>query len=117
MHEPTVEITDHLTLTEAIDRFAPEQGGIEYQTDQPRKVHEWHSHSVTETLIVLDGEMVLEWAEHSPANVTGCRAVGPGAVIVLPADTIHQSTNGAGVTRYLILPEGGKPAATRVFNP
>lgn len=116
MPAPTISLEKRLTVTEAIDAFAPAQGGIEYQTDQPGKVHAWHSHSVTETLIVLDGEMTLEWAEGSPGNILGTAAVGPGAVISLPANTIHQSTSHDNGCRYLILPEGGRAAETRVYG-
>lgn len=116
MLTPTINFGKRMTLTEAINAFAPEQGGIEFQTDQAGKVHAWHSHSVKETLIVLDGQMVLEWADGSPQNVAGSAEVGPGAVIDLPADTIHQSTSHNGVCRYLILPEGGKAAETRHYE-
>lgn len=115
MPRPTIESSRPLTLAEALTRFAPAQGGIEYQTDQPHKVHAWHSHSVSETLIVLEGNMRLEWAEATPDNVVGQHDVGPGVVIFLPAHTIHQSTNRDAVCRYLIAPEGGKAAETRVY--
>lgn len=113
---PTIDLGKQLTITEAIDAFAPEQGGIEFQTDQAGKVHGWHSHSVKETLIVLAGQMTLEWAERSPQNVVGSTEVGPGAVINLPANIIHQSTNHGSVCCYLILPEDGKAAETRIYE-
>lgn len=116
MTTPTISFGKRLTLTEAIDAFAPEQGGIEVQTDKAGKIHAWHSHSVKETLIVLSGQMTLEWAAETPQNVVGRSEVGPGAVIDLPAHTIHQSTNHDNVCRYLILPEGGKAAETRVYE-
>lgn len=115
MSSPTIDFNRPLSLREAIATFAPDQGGIEYQTDQPHKVHVWHSHSVTETLIVLEGSMTLQWAQESPDNVVGSQEVSPGAVIHLPAHTIHQSINHDNVCRYLILPEGGKAAQTKVF--
>ncbi|AGW42419.1 homoserine O-acetyltransferase [Leifsonia xyli subsp. cynodontis DSM 46306] len=115
MTAPRIKLGARLSVTEALDTFAPEQGGIEFQTDQAGKVHSWHSHSVTETLVVLEGTMTLEWAEGSPENIAGRHDVGPGAVISLPANTIHQSINHDSVCRYLILPEGGKAAETRVF--
>lgn len=116
MPTPSLDLGKRLTVAEAIDAFAPAQGGIELQTDQAGKVHAWHSHSVKETLIVLDGHMTLEWADGSPRNVVGSVEVGPGSVINLPANTIHQSTNHDNVCRYLILPEGGKAAETRVYE-
>lgn len=115
MSSPTIILSSPLTLQEAIESFAPDQGGIEYQTDQPHKIHTWHSHSVTETLIILEGSMLLQWAEGSPDNILGSQEVSPGAVIHLPAHTIHQSINHDKVCRYLILPEGGKAAQTKVF--
>lgn len=116
MPTPTIEFGKRLNTAEAIDAFAPEQGGIEFQTDQAGKIHAWHSHSVEETLIVLRGQMTLEWADGSPQNIVGSAQVGPGAVINLPANTIHQSTNHDGVCQYLILPEGGKAAQTRHYE-
>lgn len=116
MPTPTINLGEPLTIAEAADAFAPKQGGIELQTDQAGKVHAWHSHSVKETLIVLDGQMTLEWAEGDPTNVVGSAEVGPGAVINLPANTIHQSTSRGGGCRYLILPEGGRAAQTHVYE-
>lgn len=116
MPAPIIKSAAPMTVSEAIAAFAPEQGGIEFQTDQPGKVHSWHSHSATETLVVIEGTMTLEWAEGSPSNVVGRQDVGPGAVIHLPARTIHQSINQGEVCRYLIHPEGGKAAETHVFG-
>ena len=115
MSSTTIDFDHPLPLHKAIEIFAPDQGGIEYQTDQPHKVHAWHSHSVTETLIVLEGNMTLQWAQGSPDNIIGTQEVAPGAVIHLPAHTIHQSINHDSVCRYLILPEGGKAARTKVY--
>lgn len=116
MSAPTIESMVPMSVSEGIAAFAPQQGGIEFQTDQPGKVHSWHSHSVTETLVVIEGTMTLEWAEGSPSNVVGRRDVGPGSVIHLPARTIHQSTNQNATCRYLILPEDGRAAATHIFG-
>lgn len=113
---PTIDFRERLTVSEAIAAFAPEQGGIEFQTDQAGKVHPWHSHSVNETLIVLDGTMTLEWSDGAPQSIVGRTEVGPGAVIHLPAHTIHQSTTHNSVCCYLILPEGGKAAETRFYE-
>lgn len=116
MTAPKIAPGKPLSVASAIKFFAPEQGGIEFQTDKPGKVHAWHSHSVKETLIVLDGHMTLEWADGTPENVAGSAVVGPGTVINLPANTIHQSMNHDRVCRYLILPEGGQAAETRVYE-
>jgi quercetin dioxygenase-like cupin family protein len=115
MPTPVVTKGESLTVIEALRKYAPEQGGIEYQTDQPGKAHRWHSHSVTETLVVLEGSMILEWAETVPENVVGRTTVCAGDVIHLPAHTIHQSLNQNGICHYLILTEDGTAAKTRVY--
>ncbi|ASU86045.1 hypothetical protein CDO52_05295 [Nocardiopsis gilva YIM 90087] len=98
-------------------RYLPEQGGIELQRDQPAKVHAWHSHAVHETLVVLDGSMVLEYvaAEGNERTITSGE-VGSGARIELPAHTIHQSTAGEDGCIYFIIPEGGKAAVTTTYS-
>ena len=67
MTAPTIAPGKPLSVANAIKFFAPEQGGIEFQTDKPGKVHAWHSHSIKETLIVLDGHMTLCLLYTSPS--------------------------------------------------
>lgn len=116
MNEPSITLGKAQTLVDAINLFAPEQGGIEFQTDQPGKVHSWHSHSVKETLVILEGRMTFQWMDSYPSCEFESTEVGPGAVIELPANLIHQSINHDDVCRYLILPEGGRAAKTKVFG-
>lgn len=102
-----------LGIAEAADKYLPLQGGIELQRDAAGKVHSWHSHSVHETLVVLTGDMVIEYAAPGggPETVTVEKAIG-GTRIELPAGTIHQSTAGSEGCVYFIIPEGGKAAHT-----
>lgn len=102
-----------LTLSEAAERYLPTQGGIELQRDQPGKVHAWHSHSVHETLVVLDGDMLVEYVEvYEGQDKVYAATAKPGSRIELPPNTVHQSTAGSVGCHYLIIPEGGKAAVT-----
>jgi quercetin dioxygenase-like cupin family protein len=102
-----------LSLDEAAARHLPEQGGIELQRDQPGKIHSWHSHSVHETLVVLGGDMLVEYVEVYEGRDTVYAATAKaGTRIELPLNTVHQSTAGASGCDYLIIPEGGRAART-----
>ncbi|MER5889773.1 YqcI/YcgG family protein [Streptomyces sp. NPDC001941] len=111
--ETTVFQEPELGIAEAAAAFLPSQGGIELQRDAPGKVHSWHSHSVHETLVVLSGDMVVEYAAQGggPETVTEDKATS-GTRIELPAGTVHQSTAGDQGCVYFIIPEGGKAAHT-----
>ncbi|MFG2874203.1 YqcI/YcgG family protein [Streptomyces sp. NPDC048337] len=113
MTETMIIQEPELGIAEAAAKFLPTQGGIELQRDAPGKVHSWHSHSVHETLVVLSGYMVVEYAAHGggPETVTEDKATA-GTRIELPAGTIHQSTAGEQGCVYFIIPEGGKAAHT-----
>ncbi|MFG1791897.1 hypothetical protein [Nocardia sp. NPDC049149] len=113
MHSPLIVEEEALTVAEAASRYLPHQGGIELQRDQPAKMHSWHSHSVDETLVVLEGSMVLEYvAVEDGARSVRSSWVGAGARIVLPAKTVHQSTAGGEGCVYFIIPESGMQAET-----
>lgn len=116
MTAPTITRERFAGVDEALGAYAPHQGGIEYQTDRPAKVHAWHKHDAHETLVVLEGTMLLEWVVAPVVGgreaAFGSQQVTAGDVISLPAHTVHQSTNGDTVCRYLILPEGGVAAET-----
>ncbi|WP_246786330.1 cupin domain-containing protein [Bartonella taylorii] len=62
----------------------PEQGSIEIQRDFPIKIHDWHTHKVDETLLIIEGELDFFYSEK---RIT-CT---PGNVIHLPANTRHKS--------------------------
>ncbi len=113
MAETAIFQEPELGIAEASAKFLPVQGGIELQRDAPGKVHSWHSHSVHETLVVLSGDMVVEYATRNggPETVAEDKATA-GTRIELPAGTIHQSTAGDQGCVYLIVPEGGKAAHT-----
>jgi|GEM_PF-4397553 len=110
---PAIVHGELLSVQESLDLHAPDQGGIEFQTDQPGKRHGWHSHDVTERLIILEGSMMLEWRDGEKGKN---QLVEAGDVIDLPANTVHQSTTGTSVCRYLIRPEGGAAAHTTVHS-
>lgn len=114
MPNPLIKNEGPLSLEESLSKYAPSQGGIEYQNDLPGHVHTWHQHSVHETLIILSGEMSLEWADDN--KTIQQENLFPGCVIELPAGTPHQSTAGSNGCVYLILPEGGKAAATSLYD-
>ena len=104
---------ERLDLAGAAERYLPVQGGIELQRDQPGKVHSWHSHSVHETLVVLDGQLFVEFVEQADAGpVVHSATAGQGVRIELSAKTVHQSTAGSDGCVYFIIPEGGKAAVT-----
>ncbi|MGJ4845771.1 cupin domain-containing protein [Leifsonia sp. Le1] len=110
MNAPSIVDEPVLGVADALEKYAPEQGGIEYQRDQPGKVHSWHSHDLHERLIVLSGSMLLSWRT-SEGEVVSQRAVA-GTRIELPANTVHQSTADDVPCTYLIYPEGGRAAVT-----
>jgi uncharacterized protein YjlB len=110
MTRPTIVHEGALPVIQALSIHAPAQGGIEYQNDLPGKLHDWHSHSVHERLVVLSGSMVVAWL--SPGGTQSEREVTAGDRIELPAGTVHRSTAGPQGCTYLICPDGGKPAIT-----
>ncbi len=117
MTDVLVAKESQLGISEAAVRYLPQQGGIELQHDQPGKVHSWHSHSVHETLVVLDGSMVLEYvAEQDGTRSVRSGEAAAGARIELPANTIHQSTAMDDGCSYFIVPEGGKAAVTVTYD-
>lgn len=113
MTQPEIFRSPALGVEAAITTYAPSQGGIEYQTDQPDKIHSWHSHDVHETLVVLNGSMKLSWKDSE--GTIQSDTVAPGARIELPAHTVHESVAGDSGCNYLILPEGGRAAITTVY--
>lgn len=110
MPNPTITQDRIESVEAALDTYAPEQGGIEYQRDLPGKVHDWHSHDVHERLVVLSGSMSLSWLDPH-GQVRHADVVG-GDRIELPAGTVHRSVADADGCRYLICPEGGRAAVT-----
>ncbi|RLP83094.1 hypothetical protein D9V34_07600 [Mycetocola lacteus] len=100
-----------LTITAAIERYAPTQGGIEFQTDIAGKVHDWHSHSVSERIVVLTGALSVSWVHGENGRIGEAEAL-TGDRVELPAHLIHRSVAGADGCAYLICPEGGVAAAT-----
>ncbi len=100
--QPTIEPEEIREIDVLMDRFAPPQGGIEYQTDQPGKVHAWHSHSVHETLVVLSGTITLSWKDCAGQQQDAVAKAGQR--IELPANT---AVGAAGVAGSLL---GGRLA-------
>jgi mannose-6-phosphate isomerase-like protein (cupin superfamily) len=78
-----------------IAKTLPHQGCIEIQRDTPRKEHVWHTHSVDETIVVLDGSLRFYWQD-------GERLCTAGDVIALPAGTPHGSVALEKGATYLI---------------
>ncbi|MGP4845009.1 cupin domain-containing protein [Marinobacter sp. 1Y8] len=82
----------------SIDRLKsllPEQGCIELQQDRPNHTHDWHEHTIHETLIILQGHITFGIAED---EIT----CGPGEYVVLPAGTRHKSTSSEVGCAYII---------------
>ena len=64
---------------------------------QPGCATPHHSHAWEHEVFVLDGEGVVKGAE-------GDRTIGPGSVVFVPGDEMHQFVNaGGGVLRFLCL--------------
>ncbi|EJF77782.1 hypothetical protein MCO_00920 [Bartonella sp. DB5-6] len=72
------------SIYDTLKMMLPEQGSIEIQRDFPRKMHDWHTHKVDETLLIIEGELDFFYSEK---RIT-CT---PGNVIHLPANTRHKS--------------------------
>lgn len=109
MGTPTITIEPELPLGERIAQFAPQQGSFEYQHDQAGKTHNWHRHSLNETLFVLEGGMQVFWLDGDGVHRAQC---DQGSRIALPAETVHGSTAGTGGCTYIIAPENGMTAVT-----
>ena len=75
---PVIPIPDELRS------LLPAQGCVELQRDVPGKVHDFHSHQVDETLLVLDGALTFAWDG-------GTRLCQAGDRILLPAGARHKS--------------------------
>jgi quercetin dioxygenase-like cupin family protein len=106
---PRVHVDEDTSLEEVVRRFLPRQGGIELQRDEPGKIHDWHSHDVHETLVVLRGGMDLEFVLDGRVHEADA---GPECRIELPRNTVHRSTARAGGCVYVIVPEDGRVATT-----
>jgi quercetin dioxygenase-like cupin family protein len=102
MGSPTITIEPALPLAERLEQFVPVQGNVEYQRDGANRTHHWHKHSVNEILYVLRGELEVFWLDEGTVRRQNC---GAETKIVLPAETVHGSTAGAGGCTYLIAPE------------
>ena len=87
----------------------PHQGSFELQQDQPEKVHNWHFHSLTEELFIIQGDALLFWDADGVYQERHCPS---GTWITLPAGTVHGSRAGADGVVYMIRPEGGRTAET-----
>ncbi|HTZ43680.1 MAG TPA: cupin domain-containing protein [Jatrophihabitans sp.] len=113
MGTPVITTEEPRPIAERVAEFLPAQGSFEYQNDQPGKTHNWHKHSLDETLFVLDGGMEIFWNDEDGVH----RAqAGPGTRIALPANTVHGSTAGQSGCTYIIAPEGGRTAVTEFLS-
>ncbi|HEY0166909.1 MAG TPA: hypothetical protein VGB75_07700 [Jatrophihabitans sp.] len=113
MGSPVITTEPDVALAERISQFLPQQGSFEYQHDQPGKTHNWHRHSLNETLFVVDGSMEIFWLDSGAVRRQTCP---PRTKIVLPADTVHGSTAGPDGCSYIIAPEDGATAVTRFLD-
>ncbi len=109
MGSPTITAEPELPLAERLTQFVPRQGSFEYQNDQAGKTHDWHKHSLNETLFVLAGGMEVFWLQDGSVQRRDCPA---GTKIALPAETVHGSTAGPDGCTYIIAPENGVTAMT-----
>ncbi|MDQ1744027.1 MAG: hypothetical protein QOE23_2366 [Pseudonocardiales bacterium] len=109
MGSPTITTEPELPLAERLAQFVPAQGSFEYQHDGAGKTHNWHRHSLNETLFVLQGGMEVFWLDGDTVQRRTC---GAGTRIALPADTVHGSTAGSDGCTYIIAPENGVTAVT-----
>lgn len=109
MGSPTITTEPELPLAERLAQFVPQQGSFEYQHDGAGKTHNWHRHSLNETLFVLRGGMQVFWLDGDTVRRQDC---GAGTRIALPADTVHGSTAGSDGCTYIIAPENGQTAVT-----
>ncbi|WP_258344715.1 YqcI/YcgG family protein [Saccharopolyspora gregorii] len=107
MTGPAITDSEGLPLPGELESLLPDQGAVELQHDGPGKTFSWHEHSVDERLSVIRGELTLFW--HDPATGYHERRCSPGAVIALPAGTVHGSTAGPGGAYYVIRPMGPNP--------
>ena len=114
MPAPMITTEKSTALADRISEFVPAQGSFEYQHDQPGKTHNWHQHSLNETLFVLDGDMEIFWQGEGAVHRRRC---GANTKIALPAGTVHGSTAGALGCTYIIAPEGGATAVTTFLDP
>ncbi len=106
---PTITLEPELPLAERLAQFVPEQGSFEYQHDGAGKTHNWHKHSLNETLFLLQGDLEVFWMEDGAVRRQNCPA---GTKIALPANTVHGSTAGPDGCTYIIAPENGVTAKT-----
>ncbi|WNV85806.1 hypothetical protein [Umezawaea sp. Da 62-37] len=106
---PTITIEPEVPLTDRITAFLPAQGSFEVQHDQEGKTHNWHRHSIDETLFVIDGVLNVFWLQDGEVRRHSC---GPNSKLQLPANTVHGSTAGEGGCVYLIAPDAGQTAET-----
>jgi len=110
MSAPQITTVPTVELPAALRDMLPEQGSVELQHDGPGKVFTWHQHNLDEQLYVIEGGMTLFWV--GADNGYHEQRVTEGALIDLPAGTVHGSTAGASGCNYVIKPEGGKTAVT-----
>ncbi|MEU3017140.1 MULTISPECIES: hypothetical protein [unclassified Nocardiopsis] len=109
MPTPTITTGPVRPLAEIYEDLLPEQGSFEIQHDQAGKTHDWHRHSLHETLAILSGSVELFWRDGGVTHRSEC---GPGARVSLPAHTEHGSTAGPEGCVYVIAPEDGRTAET-----
>lgn len=109
MGSPTITTEPELPLAERLAAFVPQQGSFEYQHDGAGKTHNWHRHSLNETLFVLQGSFEVFWSDGGTVHRREC---APGTRIALPAETVHGSTAGPDGCTYIIAPEDGRTAVT-----
>ncbi|WP_208440748.1 cupin domain-containing protein [Bartonella raoultii] len=71
-------------IYDILKMMLPKQDSIEIQRDSPEKIHDWHTHKVSETLLIIKGELDFFCSEK-------CITSTPGDMIHLPANTRHKS--------------------------
>ncbi|MDQ3403490.1 MAG: hypothetical protein M3548_08860 [Actinomycetota bacterium] len=110
---PTITLEPDASLSDRIATFLPKQGSFEVQHDQPGKTHNWHRHSVDETLFIVEGVLNVFWQEDGEVRESAC---GVNSRLDLPANTVHGSTAGESGCVYLIVPADGATAATTFLS-
>ncbi len=114
MYSPSFTVEPGATLAGLMAVHLPHQGSFEVQHDQPGKIHNWHKHSLAETLFIVEGEAELFWEQDGAVIRKTC---GSDVKIQLPAETMHGSSAGPSGCTYFIVPEGGAIPVTTFLRP
>lgn len=91
-----IQQTSITDLQQFLHQVLPKQGSVEIQQDRSWKLHDWHSHDVDETIVILDGSLTMFWDG-------GDRVCESGTQIDLVAGTEHGSRASADGAVYAII--------------